>query len=268
MTDTNWRDLLPNWKIVIPTALAGLVLGIIIYAVTMSSNNAVALVRTGRVGNINTEEQRGPLDRGSQFLMDKIQTYDFAASVAAKLGDPALTSDLAGRQYGGLGKLQVRQVGDGTLLELRITLSNAKRSVDVANAAAEQAVADDVAMLQPLRDLRKTQLATLQQQAAAATSLATALSKQTFDSSTQAVLLLTSASESQKTANDITSQLWRLQANLAAPASQDSAVISTARISRPVIRTWWIAAIAGALAGGAVGYFFNLSRSQRPAGSN
>ena len=263
MTDTNWRDLLPNWKIVIPTALVGVVLGILIYVVTISSNNAVALVRTGRVGNIEAEEPRTSLDRGSQFLMDRIQTYDFAASVAARLGDTSLATDLAGRQYGGLGKLQVRQVGDGTLLELRVNLTDARRSVDVANAAAEQAVEDDVSMLRPLRDLRKSQLAALQQQAATATSISNSLAKQPFDTSTQAVLLLTAASEGQKTANNITAQLWRLQANLAAPASLDSAVISSARISRPVIRAWWIAAIAGALAGGAVGYFLSLSRRQR-----
>lgn len=269
MTSLNWRTIVPNWKLVIGTAIAGAVVGSLLYTVTLSSVTAVSVIQSGRIGGLEDSQLRiSPtlvVDRrsGPQQLVDKLETADFAKKIAEKIGDPSVALGLAGRQYGGDGKLKARQMSDGTLIEIRITLSDRQKALDAAAAAADLAIADDREMLLPIRAQYQAQVDLLTGALTNANSLSGALTKQAVTAAGSDTNLAEAASRSQQQLTDVAKQLNALKLGMLPPMSQDSAMFATAAVTRPVIKNWWVAAFAGAFAGGAVGFGAGLSGAGR-----
>jgi uncharacterized protein YfiM (DUF2279 family) len=263
---STWETIAPRWSIIIPAALLGAAAGIALYYAALSDVTAVAIIQTGRVGGVEENDNRITpqlvIQRrsGPQALSDRIITMEFAERVAKRIGDDTVADDLGARQYGGAGKLKSRQISDGTLVEIRASFRDRQKALAVVNAAAELAIEDDSSYLAASRAQFQRRLDGLRKDLADATNVADTLRSRIGNGSDNSSAAIVAA---QKQVSDLQQRAFALQNDLSTPTSQDSGMFAKASISKPVVSSWLVAMIAGAVAGAAAGYAFSISRFSR-----
>jgi len=266
-----YRALVPSWRGVILGAVIGAAIGGLLYKTVLSGTFAVTVIQAGRIGATESSEVRVTpqlvIDRrgAPDVMIDRLQTPEFAQRIADAIGDQSVVSSLAAIQYGGAGALKVRPISDSTLVEIRVTLGDSAKALAVAGAAAKLALADDTAMLSPLRKSYTDRLDALHQQLTDAQSILQnfnkILEKTASDGGTPTSVVVAAVSESQTKISNISRDIWSVQTALAPPSSQDSAIFAAPSLARPLLGSPWLALIAGALGGAAIAYAVGLSRN-------
>jgi hypothetical protein len=237
--------------------------GLAIFILLLGNATSIEVIQTGRVGGIeNIQSKISPqlvIDRKSApvALIERMQTIGFAKRVADKTGVNPL--DLAASQYGGKGRLRVRQIGDGSLIEIRVKAADPDIALKLAVAAGELGIADDRSMMAPLRAKIEARIAELSHQRDTSLAVANALSIAAFRSETGDTPALSSASEALAKAQVVSDALWAIESGAVEPVSQDAAVFAEASLAKPILSHWWQAALLGALAGAVAGFSTLLS---------
>lgn len=239
-----------NVRTIVAGGLIGAAIGTAFFEIALSSSEAVAVMQAGHIGGMeNVQTKVSPqlvVDRrGSpQLLIDQMQTQPFTLRVVERAGlTPDVAGELAASQYGGRGKLRVRAISDGTLVEFRVRAGSAETALKIANAALSLAAETDAARLTPVHDLISNRIKNLEDEIAKLRMVAS----------------VSQAPEQQPTAGvvarlqNVEETLWGLKTALTPPFYQETAILAPAALARPVISFWWIAALLGLLAGGGLG---------------
>lgn len=240
----------------IGTAIGGLA-GLGGFMLLLGNASSIEVIQTGRVGGIeNIQTKISPqlvIDRRSApvALIERMQTIDFAKRVAEKTGVNPF--DLAAPQYGGKGRLRVRQIGDG-LIEIRVKAANADTAVKIAVIAGELGISDDRTMMAPLRAKIEARIAELSHQRDTSLAVANALSTAALRAEPGDTLSLSSASEALAKTQIISDALWAIESGTVEPVSQDAAVFAEASLAKPILSHWWQAVLIGTFAGAAAGF--------------
>ncbi len=252
MYKQNWRCLLPNIKFIILGVLCGAVIGGVIYTFILSNVTAVAVVQTGRIG----EHDAYGNNSGVQLLAEQVQRFETAEAIATKLGEPKLSQQLAGRHYGGEGKLRARLITDGELIEIRVTLRDQDLAISAAETAAQIAVDQDLKMFTNLRSIYERRLVQLSKESDSANQLQLGLlTKNTLESKSSMADVLEKLIK-------INDESTRLMVTMSEPNMREPSIFSHAKLTRPVVSGLWSAVLLAALAGGAVGYALGLGRQK------
>lgn len=262
MTINSASQIFRAWTVA-GAAVGGLA-GLGVFVALLGSATGVEIIQTSRVGGVETIQSKiSPqlvIDRRAApvALIERMQTLGFARRVAEKIGGDPL--DLAASQYGGKGRLRVRQIGDGSLLEIRAKAPDADTALKIVATAGELGIADDRALMAPLRAMIGARIAELTHQHDSSLAIANALSNAALHSAAADTLALSSASEALAKTQIVADALWAVQSGAVEPVSQDAAVFAEASLAKPILSHWWQAVLIGAVAGAAIGFAASLSR--------
>jgi hypothetical protein len=243
-------------------AAVGGLAGLVSFVLLLNYASGIEIIQTARVGGMETTQLKiSPqlvIDRRAAplALIERMQTVGFAKHVAEKTGVDPL--DLAASQYGGKGRLRVRQIGDGSLIEIRSKAADAETALKIVATAGELALAEERALVGPLHALIDARIAELSRLRDASLAIANALSAAIQES--KDATALSSASEALAKAQSASDALWAVQSGAVGPVSQDAEVFAEAALARPILSHWWQAALLGAFAGAALGFAIALSR--------
>ncbi|OCJ06955.1 hypothetical protein A6U86_07630 [Rhizobium sp. AC27/96] len=264
-----YRALIPSWRGVILGAVIGAAIGGLLYKTVLSTTFAITVIQAGRIGATESSQVRVTpqlvIDRrgAPDVLIDRMQTPEFAKRVADAIGDQSVATSLPARQYGGNGALKVRPISDSTLVEIRVTLRDSAKALEVAGAAAKLALVDDTAMLSQLRKSYDDRLDALHRQLADAETISQTfektLQKITLDGGVPDNALAAAVTDSQTKVSSLSQDIWSIQTALAPPSSQESAIFAAPSLARPLLNSIWLALIAGALGGASIAYAIGLS---------
>jgi hypothetical protein len=237
-------------------ATAGFAIGAGLYFVALSGSESIAVLQSGRVGGMESVQTKITpqlvVDRRGtpQLLIDLMQTPEFAARVATRAGMPSLALDLAATQYGGRGKLKTRPVSDGSLVEIRVRADNAVDAMKLGTAALSLGIEEDLATMSTLRSVLSDRVKELELEKQRLTALADSMIHLQDDNSAQieprALDAAASVVNRLQSTND---NLWAIRTGLSRPMSQDSKVFTEVALTRPIVSSWWKAAVAGLLLG-------------------
>jgi hypothetical protein len=249
--------------------LAGLVLFVLLFRFASS----IEIIQTTRVGGVETVQSKiSPqlvIDRRAApiALIERMQTVGFARRIAERVNIDPL--ELAASQYGGRGRLRVRQIGDGSLIEIRAKAADAPTALKIVATAGELAVADDKALMGPFHTLIETRVAELVRERDASIAMANALSSASHQNSNSSgeYMALSSASEALAKAQLAADALWAIQSGAVGPVSQEAAVFAEATVAPPILSHWWQAVLLGAFAGATLGFAIALSLRRNHASS-
>lgn len=244
-----YHALAPNWRGVIFGAFIGAAIGGLLYKTVLGETFAISIVQLGQVDRRNAPD----------LLISKMQTPEFAQRIASIIGDPGVISRLPARQYGGTGRLKVRPIGDGALIEIRSNLGDQTKALAVVDAAANLALTDDNNMLSELRKSYADHLADLNQQLTDTKATLEYLNK-ALHGSIWKDATVTAMVQSQAKVYSLSQDIWSTETALAPPFSRDSTIFSTATLARPLLNSLWFALIIGSLGGAAVAYAVSLSQ--------
>lgn len=234
-------------------AAVGALTGAAIFAALFNHANGIAIIQTGRAGGL--ESGHSSISRAAPVtLAERMQATAFAKRIAERVGvDPV---DLASPQYGGNGMLRVRLIGDGTLIEITSRAADPETALKIVATAADLAVADDRAMMAPLRAMIASRIAELTRQRADIESLANAMAARNLNPANYPEI--SAISEGLAKNRVVSELLWEAQSGAVAPASQDAAVIAQAALSKPVLAHWWQAVLLGMFAAASIGFMAGI----------
>jgi len=202
-------------------------------------------------------------------LVEQLQTPEFAARVAKAVGQPELAVGLASKAYGGNGKLKTRLVSDGTLIEITVTSDSDENALLIAGKVAEFAVAVDQQSVDLSQRFVAERLDLLAREIAQGIKLATdpqvGITKGGSDAASSAAFAM--ATERYASSTTTLAERKQLLEMAQAPLfSKTPSVFVAPVLVRPLIRTWWLAALIGLVGGGALGYVLGaLLLRARPA---
>jgi hypothetical protein len=261
-----YRVILPSWRAVLIGLAIGAIIGAILYKTVLGSTFAVTVIQAGRIGGAESTDIRVTpqlvIDRRSApaVLIDRMQTPEFTTQVATMIGDPSAALIMSGRQYGGYGRLQARSVSDGTLVEIRVSLTDPDQALQAAAAAGQLAIKADSDLLAELHKNYAKRIDALQSEIAAAQKLASTIEHSIeTDPAAQTPATIAAAADRQSKVEQLNDTLWSLERALMPPASQESTVFAAPSLARPIVGHLWIALLAGAIAGAAAGYAVGFS---------
>lgn len=230
-------------------ATGGGVAGLAIFALFLNYATGIEIIQIGSVGG-----QSAPMT-----LTERMQTTAFAKRVAEKIGIDPLELTLP--QYGGSGRLGVRQVNNSGLIEIRSKASDPQTALKIVAAAGEIAIADDRAIMSPLQAIIDMRVATLSQLHADASSLAKVLPL--GDPADPNYTAVAAIADSLARTRIISDALVSAQMVAREPFSREAEVFAEAELVRPM--RWWRVAFFGAMAGAAIGFFasrFSLAETR------
>lgn len=250
MAKTRAIDLIPDWRFVLPAGMAGLVIGTALYyLLAISAQTATAVVQM----TAGTEQRNA-----GQFLHDllkrrttpqsivaQLQTVNVTNRIAREIGAPELARSLAGRQYGGDGGLTPRLTGDARYLEIRIILSDPVVAVRAADIAADIATQIDETAHSISRAQANTDVAANWQNIGIVRAIAPVIDDRLVD-------LPIGSLPSQQAMTNLTKSHDKMLAR--------AAIFQPATLSTPMIDSWWLGALIGAVACGSLGYAVSLSQ--------
>lgn len=261
-----YRVILPSWRAVLIGLAIGAIIGAILYKTVLGTTFAVTVIQAGRIGGAeNTDIRVTPqlvIDRRSApaVLIDRMQTPEFAKKVADMIGDPSAALMLAGRQYGGYGRLQARSVSDGTLVEIRVSLTDPAQALQAAAAASQLAIKADSDIFSALKLTYTKRIDALKSEIANAQQLSSTIARSIeSDPAAQTAATIAVAAGRQEKVEQLNDALWSLERALMPPAAQESTVFAAPSLARPIVGHLWIALLAGAIAGAAAGYAVGFS---------
>lgn len=243
MFNQNWRLLLPNLQFMLAGALTGAAVGCALYFTFLSSSTAVAIVQTVIL----------PIEhkQGSILLVEKLQTVETAKAIAETLGDPGLAKQLPARQYGGEGKLRAREISSASLIEIRVTLRDGEMATRVAGAAAKIAVDQDSKVFNSLQIIDADYQGALAYQIERAKKILVSTAPNSIQAANGTAI-------NQENIYKLNSELMRHKIAMIESMAYKPGIFANPNITRPIISNLWVAVLAAAMAGCAIGYAVGL----------